>query len=424
LLSCYFSACNIALKSFSRMRLAEVLGERGRADSVDHAELFGRRIGDLMLMTGTLRTCLNLSALLSLLILFHHRLAHWPLVWQNVTAFVVTALLVSVFSVGIPVSWARYRRERLLAGSRGVLMALLVVTLPITAFLHLFDPIVRRISGVDLTDNGNDEIAEQVRSVVEDHHNAQAVDDDQKEMIEAVFELPTTTVGEIMTPRTEIVGLEVTAGLDDVKRAVLEKGYSRVPVYRDSLDHIVGLLYAKDLLRFLRGDGTVERIELAKVVREPMMVPESKSISDLLSEFKARKIHVAIVLDEYGGTAGLVTIEDIIEELVGEIQDEYEPSEHVPTIKAVGERVYEVDARVEVDQFADELHVQMPEDRDYDTVGGFVIATLGHIPKVGEQFEHQGLRVHVTGAERTRVTRVRVERLEPEPSAAATSSAS
>ncbi len=423
LLSCYFSACNIALKSFSRTRLAEVLGESGRAHSVDHAEMFGRRIGDLMLMTGTLRTCLNLATLLAMLILFHKQFPGWQPVWQYVGAFLVAALMVSIFSVGIPVSWARYRRERLLAGSRAVLMALWAVTRPVTSFLHLFDPVVRRISGADIADNGNDEIAEQVRSVVEDHHNPQAVDDEQKEMLEAVFELPTTTAGEIMTPRTEIAGLEVTAGLDDVRHAILDKGYSRLPVYRDSLDHIAGVLYAKDLLRFLGSDRQADPFDLKKVLREPLMVPESKPISDLLAEFKSRKIHLAIVLDEYGGTAGLVTIEDIIEELVGEIQDEYEPTEQTPSIKAVDDRTFDVDARVEIDDYADRLGVELAEDRDYDTVGGFVFATLGHIPKAGESFEHEGVRVTVTGAERNRVTRVRVTRLEPQSASASAQAA-
>ena len=407
--SCFFSACNIALKSFSRTRLAEVLAERGRADC---AETFGQRTPDLQLMTGTIRTSLNLAVLLAMMVFVQRRLADVALVWQYALAFAVAAGLVSVFSVGIPSSWARYRRERLLAGARAPLMMLWQVTRPLTVFLHLFDPIVRRISGADLAEAANDQIADQVLSVVEDHHNPEAVDAEQKEMLEAVFELPTTAAGEIMTPRTDIVGVELDASLDEVKKAVLDQGYSRVPVYRGNLDHIAGILYAKDLLRFLRSDGSWDRIELPKVLREPFMVPESKPISDLLDEFKAKKIHVAIVLDEYGGTAGLVTIEDIIEELVGEIHDEYERSDHGPTIKPIDDRTFDVDARVEIDHFVDELGLAMPDDRDYDTVGGFVFARLGHIPKPGEHFEHDAVRVTVTAAEPNRVTRVRVQRLE------------
>lgn len=413
--SCFFSACHMALKTFSRTRLSELLGERGRDAQ---AELFAQRAGDLVLMTGTLRTCLNLLTLLAVL----HVVGRWRPQWEPMShyalSFVFAAALVSVFSVAIPVSWARYRRERLLARSLRPLTLLWWITRPLTALLHLFDPLVRRMSGGDAEPVGSStaQIADQVLSVVEDHHDTKAVDEDQKEMLEAVFELPTTTAGEIMTPRTEIVALEVGATLEEVKRVIVEHGYSRIPVYRDNIDHIVGLLYAKDLLRFLgHGDGTqgAEPFDLAAVVREPFMVPESKSIQDLLAEFKAKKVHVAIVLDEYGGTAGLVTIEDIIEELVGEIQDEYEPNESEPEIKRCDDGSYDVDARVEIDDFCDELDVRLPEDRDYDTVGGFVFAALGHIPTEGESFEHSDLRVTVTGAERNRVTRVRVERLEP-----------
>jgi CBS domain containing-hemolysin-like protein len=167
----------------------------------------------------------------------------------------------------------------------------------------------------------------------------------------------------------------------------------------------------KDLIPYV-GQDSGQPFDLRSILREPYMVPESKPVHELLTEFKVSKVHMAIVLDEYGGTAGLVTIEDILEEIVGEIQDEYEPVDETPPgIERLDEQTVLVDARLRVDDLMDELDLELPEDRDYDTVGGFVLATLGHLPQAGEQFDFDGVRVTVTEAERTRVNRVRVERI-------------
>lgn len=403
--SCYFSACHVALKTYSRSRLSDLLEEQGREHRL---ELLLGRLPKLLLMTALLRTCFSLLVLLATLYVVE---ASWRESRPALTyplAFVIAGGLVSVFAVAVPISWARYRREQLLAWSIPVLNVMLAVFMPVASLLHLFDPIIRRVSGADLLGADQDVLSDQVLSVVEDHQAGGAVDDQQKEMLEAVFELPTTTAGEIMTPRTDVKGIEVSSSLDAVKQAIMEVGHSRIPVYEDNLDHIVGILYAKDLIRFL-GDG--ENFELRSVLREPFMVPESKSVRELLAEFKGRKVHMAIVLDEYGGTAGLVTIEDIIEEIVGEIQDEYELLEEPPQLATVDENVSDVDARIRIDDLNDALDIELPEDEDYDTLGGFVFARLGHIPNAGEAFEFDGMRFVVTDAERTKVRRVRVEKL-------------
>jgi len=185
-------------------------------------------------------------------------------------------------------------------------------------------------------------------------------------------------------------------------------------VYDGDLDHIVGLLYVKDLIPLLGHNGEGD-FDLRRIVREAVFVPESKTLGDLLGQFKASKVHMALVLDEYGGTAGLVTIEDVIEEIFGEIHDEYEPPEdEEPGIEQVDERTYDVHARVRVDEVNDELHAALPEDEDYDTIGGYVFATLGHIPEAGQSLECAGLRITVTDAEKTRIRRLRVERLDTE----------
>ncbi len=404
-LGCFFAACHAALKTFSRKRLADLMEASGRAHRL---EALDRRLPALQLLTGVLRVACGVVVIIATIELVQDWLAPVRVWVFYSTTFVVAAGLITVFHVAIPISWARYRQERLLAWSLPILTALLTVFSPVVWVLHVFDPMIRRISGVDLHADDAD-ISDDVLAAVEDHESADQIDDEQKDMLEAVFSLPGTSAGEIMTPRTEVHGIEVDAALDEVKRTVLEDGHSRVPVYEESLDHIVGILYAKDLLKFL-GDGAEFR--LRDVAREAFLVPESKPVSDLLREFKQRKVHLAIVLDEYGGTAGLVTIEDILEEIVGEIQDEYEEEDEPEPLVQIDEHTFEVEARMDIDDLEDELDIAFPEDGDYDTLGGFVFATLGHIPDVGESFEYEGRRFTVTDAERTRVNKVKIEKLQ------------
>ena len=411
LLGCYFAACHIALKTFSRSRLTELLEDRGREGWF---EPFAQRRPRLMLLTGAIRACLNLVVLLAMLNYFERAYPKWGVVLWYTSAFLTTGVMISVFVVAVPISVARYHRESLLARSIPLLNACLVLLWPVTAFLQVFDPLVRRVLGDGNRDRGDSQLSDEILSVVEQHDDAGSVDEGQKEMLEAVVEFPTTTAGQIMTPRTDVRGIEINATLDEIRAAIHHDGHSRIPIYEKSLDHIVGILYAKDLIAFL---GNNKPFEFRKTLRHALMVPESKPVDDLLAEFKARKVHIAIVLDEYGGTAGLVTIEDIIEEIVGEIHDEYEPSEETPHIRRLNDRAVEVDARVYIDDLNDELDLDLPEDKDYDTVGGFVFATLGHIPAQGERFQHENAWFTVTAAERTKVTRVRIDLESPQDSA-------
>ncbi len=373
--------------------------------------------------TGLLRSCCVLTLVLSTLFVVETYLGQSTTIspWPFVLAFGIAAVLLSVFSVAIPVSWAQYRAERLLAWSVPLLRVLSILSLPITKPLSLFDPVVRRISGVDLHDD-DDDLSDQVLAAVEDHEEGDTVADDQKQTIEAVFDLRDTDAGEIMTPRTDIQGIELPATLEQVKTAVLEYGHSRLPVFRENLDDIVGILYAKDLIELLHTPGTetekAASFDLESILRDSFLVPESKKVLELLHEFRATKIHMAVVLDEYGGTAGLITIEDILEEIVGEIQDEYEPEDEAPEVTPINDTTAKVDARTSIDDLNDQLDLDLPEDEDYDTVGGFVFAELGHIPEVGETFEAHGIKVTVDEAERTKVIAVTVEKLDAVPESA------
>lgn len=404
LLGTYISACNVALKTFSRRRLEERLEEQDRSSSIGILN----RLTHLQVMTGMLRTGSSLLVLLAVLDLLEQAgYQGWP---RYLGAFLVAGIVLSVFTVAISTSWGRYTPEGLISVSLPVLSGLYYVLWPVVRPLHALDMVVRRMTGVDL-EQEDDTISEDILSVVEDHEQGDTVNELQKEMLEAVFELPNTAAAEIMTPRTDVKGIDLsdTSSLEQVRDAIVEIGYSRIPVYRENLDQIVGMLYARDLIQYLSKPGGFDL--QGGLLREPYLIPESKSVSDLLADFQRTNQHMAIVLDEYGGTAGLVTIEDILEEIVGEIRDEFEEdADPEPGIHRVSDHVVNVDARVSIDDINDELELDLPEDDDYDTVGGFVLSQLGRIPMVDDGFEHDGMKFVVTAAERTRVVRVRIER--------------
>ena len=413
LLGCYFAACHASLKTFSRRRLLDQLDE---VDKRENAEKLIAQLDGLLLMTGVLR--IAFAVVIALSVLYEIQFLGWfetnHLAYYGF-AFAIASLLLSVFLVAIPVSWARYSKEHLLAVSAKPLLFLSALFTPIAAILHLIDPVVRRISGVDIIGDNDNDLSEEVLSTIEQHDIDEEIDQTQRDMVEKTIELNDRSAAEIMTPRTDVEGIEVDKNLMQVRKDVLDFGHSRIPVYEQSMDQIVGILYVRDLVRFV---GSDEDFHLRQLLREPFLIPESKPVLDLLAEFKLKKVHMAIVLDEYGGTAGLVTIEDILEEIVGEIQDEYEEDEVEPTISDLEDGAWEVDARVEIPALEDRLDIDLPEGRDYDTVGGLVFSELGRIPEVGESFEIEGHRVTVTQAERTRVLKVKAQKLVRQPESA------
>lgn len=197
---------------------------------------------------------------------------------------------------------------------------------------------------------------------------------EKRDMIRGIVELSETTVKEVMVPRIDTVFISVDAERDDYLERIAESGHSRFPVYKDTIDNVVGVLYVKDLLRNLaRGQD----IDLQSLLRKPFFVPESKHIDDLLREFKRRRVHIAVSVDEYGGVSGIVCMEDIIEEIVGDIQDEFDNERE--DILQIGDGVYLCDARVNLEDLAEELTLELPSE-DFDTLGGFVFDLFGKIP--------------------------------------------
>jgi len=273
--------------------------------------------------------------------------------------------------------------------------------------IRVVGEIVRRLSGANLSTEGSNGVEEKLLLSIEHSQLEGGIPAEAAEMLENVVDFGTTDVGEIMTPRTDIDGIELTHDLSEIRTLVLASGRSRIPVYEENLDQIIGILYAKDLIEYLGADAN--GFELNKILRKPIVVPETKSVLELLADFQTSEVHMAVVIDEYGGTAGLVTIEDVLEEIVGEIRDEHDDTKPIePVLDKIDASHIEVDGRFPLDDLNDELSVQLPEDEEYDTIAGFVLANLGHVPRVGETLETHGMSITTLEATETQIDRLSI----------------
>ncbi|MBC8522796.1 HlyC/CorC family transporter, partial [PVC group bacterium] len=275
--------------------------------------------------------------------------------------------------------------------------------------ISVIGEIVRRLTGANLIQqNGSTEVEEQLLKSIEHSQREGGIPAEAAEMLENVVEFRTTDVGEIMTPRTDVEGIELTNDLQEIRKFVLESGRSRIPVFEGNIDNILGILYVKDLVAFFGSE--TNGLNLKSILRQPIVVPDTKPVQELLGDFQRSEVHMAVVIDEYGGTAGIVTIEDVIEEIVGEIRDEHDDAEaDEPNLTKMRDGFVEVDGRYNLDDLNDELSWELPEDEEYDTLAGFVLAQLGHVPEVGEVLETHKMRFTTLEASATQINRMSIE---------------
>ena len=288
------------------------------------------------------------------------------------------------------------------------------ILMPATLLSYLIDKLLGRWlpEGDDVVvATTEDEILSLMEQDEIEGDNSAALEEDEKRMIKGVFELDRTRVREIMTPRVDLDAIPAKVSLDDAITAFLETGHSRIPIYDDNVDNIKGILYAKDLLDKKRGDDN----SLQKIARKPIYIPETKDVGDLLEEFRKSRNHFAVVIDEYGGTAGIVTLEDILEEIVGEIRDEYDVEENdAPTYVLLDGKNAIFEARTPTDEVNEVLNAHIPDNDEVDTIGGVVCGALGRIPKPGEKvtIADGELEVEVLQADKKRVLKLKISRLD------------
>jgi putative hemolysin len=325
---------------------------------------------------------------------------------------VVLALFTIIFAELVPKTLALSNPERFALALSIPIEFLARILGPVIALLTGTTRAIAGLFGANVTNEAQIS-AEELRLIVERGGEQGVLEAEEEQMINAVIELGERRLHEVMIPRIAITALPASATLEEAIDKVVDEGHSRIPVYEESIDEVVGILYAKDLLPFLKS-GSGPRPALRSLLRPPVFVPESMSIDDLLHEFQRRKVHIAIVLDEYGGTAGLVTIEDLLEEIVGEIQDEYDTEE--PMVVRLSEDEARVDGRADVDDLVElfDIDLGLEDEDEYDTVGGLIYHRIGGVPSPGDEVDVDGLHLTVESTDGRRVGKVLVVRRAPE----------
>lgn len=337
----------------------------------------------------------------------------------HVACTVVITLLVSYFSLVlgelVPKRIAMQKPEPIAFAFVGILRFVAALARPFVAFLSVSTNLMVRLFGMDPHADEEEVTEEEIRMLVDVGEEKGVIEEVQKDMINNIFEFDDLTAGEIMTPRTDVAALDVEDGLEEALRLGVDEGFSRLPVYEEDVDHIIGILHIKDLLPYV-GRGIPEEVTLRNLIRETYFVPETKHCGELFSEMTAKHMQMAVVVDEYGGVAGIVTVEDLLESIVGNMQDEFDNEEE--EITQLDENSFEVDGSTSMEELRDLLDVDFPEG-DYETLGGFLMQQLGRIPEADEHPEVEFENVHFTVMEMDdrRIEAVHVERVPMEETA-------
>jgi len=412
LLNGVFAATEIALVTIRRSRLQQLTdeGSRSAARVMRLKGQPGRFLAVIQIGINFLGFLASAFAAVSLVAGLETWLQGFGAL-QNVAggiALIVVTGVLTIFTIIfgelVPKQIGLAHAERVAMSTSRLIDFLGVVFGPLVGFLTWTTRRISRLFGADVA--ADERIsAEELRLIIEQGGEQGILEAEEEQMIHAVIELGDQRIHEVMVPRIAMISLATSATMEEAIDTVIEQGHSRIPVYEETIDEIIGILYAKDLLPFLKGSAA-ERPSLRSLLRTPVFVPESMSVDDLLHEFQRRKVHLAIVLDEYGGTAGLVTIEDLLEEIVGEIQDEYDEEE--PLIVKISDDEARIDGRADVDDLADlfDTNLGLEDADEYDTVGGLIYHRIGGVPKPGDQVMVDGLTLTVETTDGRRVGKV------------------
>lgn len=337
-----------------------------------------------------------------------------PRTLLNNIAVVVITLVLSYFTLVlgelVPKRLAMKKSDLIARIAVGPINALSIVTSPFVGFLSLSTNFVVRLLGIDPNEEEDPITEEEILLMLDEGEEKGTIDESEREMISNIFAFDNKVVTDIMTHRTDVVAIPVDASLNEIVSLVNEEKYTRFPVYEESIDNIIGILHSKELIKYINmGQEEKSNFELSKLIRDPYYVPSSKKTDELFEEMQKNKVHMAVVIDEYGGTAGIVTIEDLMEEIVGNIFDEYDVDEDENDIEKLDDATYIINGTIDLDTVEEFFDIKLPVD-EYDTLSGFIIGQLGRIPEEHDkpEVEFNGLVFKVEEIEEKRISKVKV----------------
>ena len=419
LINAFFAMSEIAIISLNDSKIEKLAGEGNKK-----AKQILKLTKDSSSFLSTIQIGVTLAGFLtsavasqSFAVMLSTKLAEVSVFCNNHTALIsaVSTLLITIimsyFSLVLgelaPKKIAMHKPERVSFAAVPVLLFVNKVFRPFVKLLSASTNGVVRLFGIDPNEDEEVVTEEEIRMMVDVGQEKGVIEDSQKEMINNIFEFDDMDVADIMTHRTDVDCVDIEDGLAEVVKLSIECGHSRIPVYKEDPDNIIGIVYIKDLLKYV-GSNLPKTKTIKDFMREAYYVPQTKICSELLNEMLEKRIQIAVVVDEYGGTAGIVTLEDIIESIVGNIQDEYDNEDE--EISQINENTFTVDGVTDIEEVEEQLNVKLPEG-DYDTLGGFIISLLGYLPsgEVQDVAEYKNIKFTVLNVEERRIGKVRVE---------------
>ncbi|OGB87373.1 hypothetical protein A3H38_05135 [candidate division WOR-1 bacterium RIFCSPLOWO2_02_FULL_46_20] len=402
-LSAIFSAAETALTSLSHIRVSRMVEQQLAGAKL--VQRLKKRPSDflaIILIGNNLVTIAAAAIATSISIGFVEArgLGHVGLAVGIATG--IMTLLILVFGEITPKTVALRNAERLSLWVAPIIIGLQILLRPVAYLIGFFCWPFIFIFGGKAPEKGPFITEEEIRLILTAGESEGVIEREEREMITSIFEFGETVAREVMTPRPDITAAEPNRTIDEIKNIILDSGHSRIPIYEGNLDNVIGLIYAKDLLKFEQEKG------LRDFLRPVIIIPETKKVSELLHEMQAARTHLAVIVDEFGMTSGVVTLEDLIEEIVGEIHDEFEREERM--VDKLDDGSFIVDGRLSLKDLNDRLQLNLPE-KKYDTIGGFVFGQLGRAPSVGGTVKFENHKISVERVLRRRITRVKITRL-------------
>ncbi|MBC2856608.1 MAG: hemolysin family protein [Cetobacterium sp.] len=403
LLSGFFSASETALTSFKSIHLEEV--ENADPKRAKLLKKWLKKPNEML--TGMLlgNNVVNILASSIATALTFNLMGDSPRAIVIVTASMTVIIL--IFGEITPKIIAKNHASEI---SKIVIVPIYIlsfITKPIIKVLMVISAFIGRIFGVELKNENLMITEEDLISFVNVGEAEGIIEEEEKQMIHSIVGFGETSAKEVMTPRTKMFAVEGKKTINDIWNEIMEMGYSRIPVYDDTIDNILGILYIKDLLHYLKEGNT--DVQVKTIVRQAYFVPETKSIIEILAEFKIKKVHIAMVLDEYGGIGGVLTIEDLIEEIVGEIRDEFD-NEEEESIFEINSSKFEVDAMLDIETINKSLNLELPTSEDYESLGGLIVTELGRIADIGDEVNFDKIKLTVLEVNKMRVSKVMIEK--------------
>ncbi len=409
-LSAFFSAAETALTSLSRLKIRRMLDQKVKGAKT--VERLKQKPSEWLptILIGNNLVNIAASAIATSMTIGYFSERGWGSAAVAVGAATgIMTFLILVFGEIIPKTVAIRNAEKFSLFAAPLIIILRFVFQPIAALIGLISrPFVRLFGGV-APGKGAFITEEDIRLILAAGEKEGVIEEEEREMITSIFEFGETIVREVMTPRPDITAVDVNKPLSEIIKAIIDSGHSRIPIYESNLDNIVGVVYAKDLLKNLEKSKEITG-NIKDYLRPAIFIPEVKKVSELMHEMQVARTHMAIIVDEYGMTSGLVTLEDLVEEIVGEIHDEFEREEKM--VEKVDENTFIVNGRISIKDLNDALKLNLPEkDKEYDTIGGFIFGQLGKSPSVGNIVRFENLLISVERVLRRRITRVKLVKL-------------